>query len=376
MPPLATELPFFDTSHELEPLEPMRPTRIALPLLAVGFLLAPGSARAQVRRAQLQTGLELLQKGRESEALAVFRRLTEQDPSCLEAWNNRAALEAAKGDLNAANASLERAIEAHPNLSMIQRNLGKVRSRLARLAYDSAFGTPSVLGPLQLDLQREVANRNEAPSSETARDSLLLAMESLRESSRREIARRDSLLASESEEIRRLQASLEKALTGKDPVSGSTVAEASSPRGTPSAGSEAVSASPGSNRRESVKAKPSPSRGAESPEGVVAALENWAKAWSDQDADAYLACYSSRFVPLGKTDRGTWETYRRERLASPKSIRVGISATKVRMLNNHRAEVSFRQSYQTESTHLLSRKRLEFAWEHGAWKISAEKEAR
>jgi tetratricopeptide (TPR) repeat protein len=345
-----------------------------LPLLAVGFLLAPGSARAQSRRTQLQTGLELLQKGRESDALSVFRKLTEQDPGCLEAWNNRATLEAAKGDLDAANSSLEHAIDADPAVSLIQRNLGKVRSRLARLAYDSAFGTPSTLSPLQLELQREVATRPESPPTEQPRDSLLEALNNLRESNRRELANRDSMIAFESAEIRRLKATLDKFPAGKVPVAGNVVAE-SSPSANSMANPESTSSSPGSGRREPIpKVKP-PSRGAESTDGIVSALETWAKAWSDQDADAYLACYSSRFVPLGKTDRVTWEAYRRERIASPKSIRVGVSATKVRMLKNHRAEVSFRQSYQTESSHLTSRKRLEFAWERGSWKISAEKEA-
>lgn len=68
--------------------------RIALPLLAAGYLLVPDVARAQPRRTPLQIGIDLMQKGRESEALAVFRKLTEEDPSCVEAWNNRAALEA------------------------------------------------------------------------------------------------------------------------------------------------------------------------------------------------------------------------------------------------------------------------------------------
>lgn len=308
----------------------------------------------------------MLQKGRENDALAAFRKLTEQDPACLEAWNNRAALEAARGDLNAANTSLERALEAHPDLSTIHRNLGKVRSRLARLAYDSAFGTPSALPPLKLDMQREVTTRSGDPTTEMARDSLLQELETLRESTRRELAKRDSLLAWESAAVRRLQAALDKALAGKDPPPGIALAQ-SDPATVP----EVAPVSPMAKTK-----APTVARGAESAEGVLMTLQAWAQAWSNQDADAYLAFYSSRFVPLGKTDRATWEAYRRERLASPKSIQVGISATRVRMLKNRRAEVSFRQTYQTEATRLTSRKRLEFTWERGAWKISAEREAR
>lgn len=368
---LATELPFFDTSHELEPLETMRPTRIALPLLAAGFLIAPGSARAQTRRIQWQAGLELLQKGRDTEALDVFRKMTEQDPACLEAWNNRAALEAARGDLDAANASLEKALEAHPDLAMIQRNLSKVRSRQARLAYDSAFGTPSTLAPLQLDLQKEAPAQTAETGAEPPRDSLLQELENLRESSRREIARRDSLLEVESSEIQRLQTALDKAASGQTTGNRGALAAA-----TPNA-AETAPPPTVSRRRDPVPAsRASDSRTGENADGVVKALQAWAQAWSSQDVEAYLACYSSHFAPSGWPDRSSWEAYRRDRLTSPKTIQVTVASTRVRLLKGHRAEISFRQNYQTESTRLTSRKRLEFSWERGAWKISGEREAR
>ena len=303
-----------------------------------------------------QNGLELIQKGREADALTLFRKLTEQDPGCIEAWNNRAVLEASKGDLEAANQSLEKALEARADISLVQRNLGKVRSRLARIAYDTAFGTRSTLPPLQLDLQREAGSASVDSGAVRQRDSLLTLVASLRETHRRELARRDSMVSAGLAEIRKLQGGERgPVVAAAEPVVASPVVVADPPP-------------------PQVRLKPK--RSSETSEGVLDALQAWAQAWSSQDIERYLECYSSRYVPVGKMDRATWEANRRERLAAPKSIHVEVGGAKVRLLKDHRAEVVFRQVYQTESTRLTSRKRLEFAWERGAWKIFAEKEAR
>lgn len=364
----------------------MRPTRIALPLLAAGFLFAPDAARAQSRRAQLQTGLELIQKGRESDALAVFRKLTEQDPGFLEAWNNRAALEASKGDLEAANASLERALESHSDVSLITNNLKKVRSRLAHLAYDSAFGTPSSLPPLLLELQRDPLSFPTDSAAIRQRDSLAQIVSQLQTSYKRELERKDSLAGSQTAEMTRLRSALDKALAAAESAKArialaeATPAKSDEPSSPavrkPASGPVVTTVASAPAVRPETPPAPTSAKQPETPEGVVAALQAWARAWSAQDIDQYLACYSSRFVPSGNLSRADWESYRKERVQAPKSIQVEISSAKARMLKEHHAEVDFRQVYQTEATRLTSRKRLEFAWEHGVWKIFAEKEAR
>ncbi len=248
----------------------MRPARIALPLLAAGFLLTPSAGRAQIRRTSFQTGLELIQKGREAEALAVFRKLTEQEPGFLEAWNNRAALEAAKGDLEAANLSLEKALEARADISLIQKNLGKVRSRLARIAYDTAFGTPSTLPPLQLEFQREPGLVTSDSGVVRQRDSLSQLVASLRESHRRELARRDSLVAAGLAEIRRLQGG------ERGPVVAAAEPVVSIPTNTP--------------EPSTPQTRPKTKRPQETAEGVLDALQAGAQAWAAQDIDRYLEC--------------------------------------------------------------------------------------
>jgi len=414
MPLHANQLPFFGLSYELEPLEAMRPARIALPLLAAGFMLAPSAARAQSRRSALQTGIDLIQKGRESEALSVFRKLSDADPRFLEAWNNRAALEAAKGDIEAAQVSLQKALAAHPDISVVTRNLEKVRSRLARLAYDSAFGTPSVLPPLVLDLQREPLRIAMDTSAVRQRDSLARELAQVRQALRQDLSRMDSAMSGRDAEIRRLRAELERSngamalaqqaamVTAAEPPASTPVVAAAPPR-KPNASSatekpaqapttETVAtaepervavAEPESPPVPAAKAeapsKPrtkAPAKAPETSAAVLAALQGWAQAWSAQDVDQYLSYYSTRFVPLGQPDRAAWEASRRARITAPKSIRVEIISPKIRMLKGHQAEVVYRQSYQTEETRLTSRKHLVLAWEQGVWRIFAEKEAR
>jgi len=408
MPLHVNQLPFFAISHELEPLEAMRPARIALPLLAAGFLLAPSWARAQSRRSSLQSGIDLIQKGRETEALSVFRKLSDADPRFLEAWNNRAALEAAQGDVEAAQISLQKALAAHPDISVVTRNLEKVRARLARLAYDSAFGTPSTLPPLVLDLQREPLRLAMDTAAMRQRDSLARELAQVRAASRQDLTRMDSVVAGRDGEIRRLRQELERAnsaialaqqsavVASTQPAAPATPAVVANRKTTtpepPAPMPEIVAAatpvraetpetSPAQTQAPKLDVPPKPkakpqAKAPETSAAVLAAMQDWAKAWSAQDVDQYLSYYSTRFVPPGQPDRKAWEASRRARITAPKSIRVEIISPKIRMLKGHQAEVVYRQSYQTEETRLTSRKHLVLAWEQGVWRIFAEKEAR
>ena len=107
----------------------------------------------------------------------------------------------------------------------------------------------------------------------------------------------------------------------------------------------------------------------------LSALEAWAKAWSSQDVDAYLACYSPSFHPEG-TSRQEWEDKRRERLRAPKSIQVGVVSPKLVVSTPDHAEILYRQNYQTETGKLTSRKRIGMDRVDGKWLIVLETEAR
>ena len=331
----------------------MKSTRIAWPFLAINFLLSPVCG-ASVGHSTFQQALDFAQKGRKTEALELFHRLTVEDSTNLEAWNNQAGLEAALGNLDEARASLEHALAIRPDLAVLSRNLERVRSRQARLAYDSAFGTPSQLQPLSLELRQKVAAEPDVDLRREV-DSLRLALASVREDARNAAQLRDSLSARD-REIAHLRAIQVPAVV-------------------------VASVEPAPKSIAPAIRKPPPDRGAESEIAVpsrpdaLAAVKAWAKAWSDRDVDAYVAAYVSGYHPPGMA-HDEWVGKRRDRIHAPQWIKLDVQDPKVVHSSPNRAEVVYRQVYQTEDARLTSRKRIGLTLVGGEWRIEEEKEAR
>ena len=97
----------------------------------------------------------------------------------------------------------------------------------------------------------------------------------------------------------------------------------------------------------------------------------WAKAWSGQDADAYLAAYATDFRPEGGISRTTWDAQRRDRVTRPKRIRVGVVNPRLSALGDGRVRATFRQEYESDSFSDTVTKVLELR-NDGGWKIVRE----
>ncbi|MGB1800577.1 MAG: L,D-transpeptidase Cds6 family protein [Gammaproteobacteria bacterium] len=78
-------------------------------------------------------------------------------------------------------------------------------------------------------------------------------------------------------------------------------------------------------------------------------MKNWAKAWSAQDVDAYLASYGRQFVPPKGLSRSAWEKERHVRLNKPRFIKVTLTNIKINLHGKDYAEVRFTQSYQSNT---------------------------
>ncbi|HXP91017.1 MAG TPA: hypothetical protein VN931_08825 [Fibrobacteria bacterium] len=302
----------------------------------------------------LQGALDLARSGRKTEALDILRGLTAEDSSNLEAWNDQASLQADLGDLDGARISLEHALVVRPDVAVLSRNLEKICSRQARMAYDSAFGTPSRLEPLVLE------QRTGPPTSGTTdrsgeTDSLRLALASASLDAREVRALRDSL-ADRDREIARLESAR--------PVTAAAVV---------------ASATPAARSSAPAVRSPIPPRRGGAVEGSrsdpVQAVKAWAKAWSDRDVEAYLASYGKNYHPAGLS-RQEWEEQRRDRIQTPAWIKVEVVAPLVHRSGPDRAEVVYRQVYQTQGVRLTSKKRIGLTISQGEWKIEEEKEAR
>ncbi len=83
-------------------------------------------------------------------------------------------------------------------------------------------------------------------------------------------------------------------------------------------------------------------------EEVVGTVLAWARAWSEQRVDDYLAFYSDAFRPPGGEGLESWAALRRERLAAPSSIQVTLDQI-VPVVRGDRAGVTFVQSYTSDT---------------------------
>ncbi|HYT48607.1 MAG TPA: tetratricopeptide repeat protein [Burkholderiales bacterium] len=109
---------------------------------------------------------------------------------------------------------------------------------------------------------------------------------------------------------------------------------------------------------------------------ILKTVNGWAQAWSRKDAEAYLAYYARDFKVPGGEPREAWEKSRRDRIAAPKSIAVGVDSPKVTLLGSDQASVTFRQSYRSDKLKSSSRKTLVLSKAGGRWQIREEKSAK
>jgi tetratricopeptide (TPR) repeat protein len=265
-------------------------------------------------RARFLKGLILTEQAKPLEAIKVFTALTEDYPELPEPYNNLAVLYASQGQYDKARKSLEMAIRTHPSYAIAHENLGDVYAKMASEAYDKA---------LQLDRGNAAAQTK-------------LAM------------------------IKDLFSS--SVVPGK---------ASSQPEGTGNAPSGTASAA--QPDKPDAAARPGPSPGKADTDAVLATVQNWAKAWSDKNVDAYLAFYAPSFqVPGGET-RTAWETMRRDRITKPKSIEVTVLAPRVSFDSTGRALVKFRQGYRSDTINSSGAKTLTLVRNNDRWQIVQEK---
>lgn len=102
-------------------------------------------------------------------------------------------------------------------------------------------------------------------------------------------------------------------------------------------------------------------------------LNKWSSAWSAQDVDAYLGCYGQQYLPESGLSRDDWAKQRQVRLTRPKSIKITVSDIKVVSEEGSRAEIMFRQKYQSNNYQDQVMKILALGLERGELVILGER---
>jgi len=274
--------------------------------------LAKNPRDAQVR---FLKGLILTDLGKSADAVQVFTGLTEDYPELPEPYNNLAVLYAAQGKYDAARNALEMAIRTHPSYATAHENLGDLYARMASQAYDKA---------LQID-----------NSNKTAQTKLALI---------------------------------------KDMISGKPQrppVAAAGGKTAPAAIQQAAAAGPAETKPAAIETEPSKPAAAASQAGIIETVQSWTRAWSSKDVDSYIAHYSPDFSP-GNMSYSAWAAQRRERIAVPGPISVIARDIRVKRISPDRAEVRFKQIYQSSRLKTTSSKTLSMKLSNGKWLIVRE----
>lgn len=102
-------------------------------------------------------------------------------------------------------------------------------------------------------------------------------------------------------------------------------------------------------------------------------LNQWAQAWSDQDADLYLGFYTAKHVPYGDLDWEGWTNLRRKRIERPDFIQVKLEIEQIELLESDLAEVSLKQKYTSNTFADMTEKIFQLKKVENDWKILSER---
>jgi tetratricopeptide (TPR) repeat protein len=303
-------------------------------------------------------GVILTEQNKSNDAIAVFAKLTEDYPALPEPYNNLAVLYAASGQYEKARIALDKAIHTNPTYATAYENLGDVHAKLASEAYDKA---------LQLD-----SKNGNAKAKLTMIHTLVGSSTGVINPKVATVAAAPQ--AEASKPAPKAEVKPEPKVEAK-PEPKPIVKEAPKPDAQAERAAELKRQQEQKQKEEAdqrdAKAKVAAAANAER-EQVMAAVNNWAKAWSARDVKGYLNAYAGDFdLPAGQS-RKDWTEERRARIEDKKHISVKIESPQV-AVNGNTATVKFRQIYDSDRVKANSRKTLVLSRQGGKWQITQER---
>lgn len=285
----------------------------------------PGDAEGRFLK-----GLLLSELNRSSEAIVVFRKLTEDYPDLPEPYNNLAVIYAQQKQYEKAKQALEMAIRTHPAYATAHENLGDIYARMASQAYDKALQIDSSNTGAQtkLSMIRNLVGNRPLPQAKPA---VAVAVAEPRP----EPIRPPEPKPVEPEPVAAMPAETKPAPT----VSAPTVPA------------------------------PAPTTVAD----ATQAVESWAAAWSRKDVKGYLGHYAKDFKTPAGASRAKWEAERRQRIDKPGELSVSVDNLRVTLEGADRATARFRQNYRSATLKISSSKALLLVRQDGRWLIQQER---
>lgn len=285
-------------------------------------------------RGRFLKGIILAEQNKPNDAIAVFTSLTQDFPELPEPYNNLAVLYASQGQYEKARSALEMAIRTHPSYATAHENLGDIYAKMASQAYDKALQLDkgNTAAQTKLNLIKDLFSASARPAKPAATD--------------------------KAEPPAKVAAAPKPAPKAAEPAPKASGKIAQAPK-------------PAAPAAKSVQpTKPAP---ANNQDEVLRAVNEWARAWSDNDVEGYLAHYASDFqTPKGQS-RTNWEAQRKSRIAKPRRIEVDVEAPKVVFSASNRVTVTFRQTYRSDTLKSTSTKTLVMVRSGDKWLIQQER---
>lgn len=322
-------------------------------------------------------GVILTEQGKNADAITVFTKLTEDFPELPEPYNNLAVLFAASGQYDKARLALDNAIRTNPSYATAYENLGDVHAKLASQAYDKALQLDSsnAAAKSKLTLLRTLATNNakvQAVAAVTPAPATPVAT---------------APAAPVTAPVTAPAAPVKPTVVASAaPTPAPVVTPTPTPAAQPVPQPAAAPVKPAPVKPEvkveppKVEAKPEPKlepKPAAKPDSgdndeIIAAVNGWARAWSEQDVKSYLNYYANDFeTPKGES-RKDWADERQQRIAGKSHIEVKVESPQV-SINGNSATVKFRQIYTSDRLKADSRKVLVLTKQGGKWQIKQER---
>lgn len=321
-------------------------------------------------------GLILTKENKLEDAIKVFHGLTVDYPRLPEPYNNLAVIYAAQGNYEKAKDELEAAIQTHPSYATAHENLGDIYAKLASQAYDKALqlGKSNANAAMRLTPIDALYSREPAYAAPVR-----IASSELPETAKIESAPEKPVakLAEKPEEKPVAKPVGKPAAKQEEKVVAQTEKKPepkSKPE--PEKKTEAKSKPEPEKKTEAkpvARHKPKPDETVDEAKAVVSSINAWARAWSNQNVEAYLAHYADDFKPADGRSLAHWKALRKARLKRPKHISVKVSDPEISLKGRKHATIRFKQSYASSSMKETTVKIITLSKVGGKWLIETEK---
>lgn len=308
----------------------------------------PKDAQGRFIKGLILTGLN-----KPTDAIAVFKKLTEDYPELPEPYNNLAVIYAQQKQYEKAKEALEQAIRTHPAYATAHENLGDIYSRLASQAYGKA---------LQID-----------GSNASAQTKLAMIGDLVGTPAKVGAGKTAVAVATPAPAAQPVVQPPKPVVVAAAPAPVATEPAKPTPppvTAKPEAVKPAEPAKPAAEKP--IEPKPA-AKPADATTEIAAAIDSWLAAWSKKDVKAYLAAYARDFQTPNGQARKAWETERSQRVGKPGKIEVSRDKLSIKTEGDDKVVVRFRQHYKSANLNTSSGKTLVLVKRDGKWLIQQER---